>query len=157
MTLDLQNEVRAKAQARPEGFQKLLLLSLTADLVEPQEKVPAHGLFDFFLHAAEGLHGGPVFRVRRRSRAFGAEEMQVNMFDKGLFGQRLREIREDRGMSRKEMADLLEVSKTQISDIENGKSGTNLDRFYVLCEYNQVSADYLLGITDDPTWRGGPV
>lgn len=79
------------------------------------------------------------------------------MFDKGLFGQRLREIREDRGMSRKEMADLLEVSKTQISDIENGKSGTNLDRFYVLCEYYQVSADYLLGITDDPTWRGGPV
>ena len=79
------------------------------------------------------------------------------MFDKGLFGQRLREIREDRGMSRKEMADLLEVSKTQISDIENGKSGTNLDRFYFLCEYYQVSADYVLGITDDPTWRGAPL
>ena len=79
------------------------------------------------------------------------------MFDKILFGQRLREIREDRGKSRKEIADLLEVSKTQISDIENGKSGTNLDRFYFLCEYYQVSADYVLGITDDPTWRGAPL
>ena len=79
------------------------------------------------------------------------------MFDKVLFGQRLREIREDRGKSRKEIADLLKVSKTQISDIENGKSGTNLDRFYFLCEYYQVSADYVLGITDDPTWRGAPL
>ena len=79
------------------------------------------------------------------------------MFDKVLFGQRLREIREDRGKSRKEIADLLKVSKAQISDIENGKSGTNLDRFYFLCEYYKVSADYLLGITDDPTWRGAPL
>ena len=79
------------------------------------------------------------------------------MFDKILFGQRLREIREDRGKSRRAIADLLEVSKTQISDIENGKSGTNLDRFYFLCEYYQVSADYVLGITDDPTWRGAPL
>ncbi len=79
------------------------------------------------------------------------------MFDKVLFGQRLREIREDRGKSRKEMADLMKVSKTQVNDIENGKSGTNLDRFYLLCKYYNVSADYLLGITDDPTWRGAPL
>ena len=78
------------------------------------------------------------------------------MFDKVLFGQRLRQIREERGKSRKEIAELLGVSKTQISDIENGKSGTNLDRLYFLCEYYKVSADYLLGITDDPTWRGQP-
>lgn len=77
------------------------------------------------------------------------------MFDRILFGQRLRQIREERGRSRKEIAELLEVSKTQISDIENGKSGTNLDRFYFLCNYYGVSADYLLGITNDPTWRGG--
>lgn len=76
------------------------------------------------------------------------------MFDKVLFGQRLRQVREERGRTRKEVAELLEVSKTQISDMENGKSGTNLDRFCFLCDYYKVSADYLLGITDDPTWRG---
>ena len=46
------------------------------------------------------------------------------------------------------------VTRTQISDIENGKPGTNLDRFYQLCQYYRVPADYLVGLTDDPTWRG---
>lgn len=76
------------------------------------------------------------------------------MFDKKLMGQRLSAIRESKGISRKEVTELLNVTRTQVSDIENGKSGTNLDRFYQLCEFYQVSADYLLGITDDPTWRG---
>ena len=78
------------------------------------------------------------------------------MLDKKIMGQRLFLIRESKGISRKELADFLHVTKTQISDIENGKSGTNLDRFYQLCKFYQVSADYLLGITDDPTWRGNP-
>ncbi len=76
------------------------------------------------------------------------------MLDKKIMGQRLFAIREAKGVSRKDLAEFLKVTKTQISDIENGKSGTNLDRFYQLCEFYQVSADYLLGITDDPTWRG---
>ena len=46
------------------------------------------------------------------------------------------------------------MTRTQISDMEHGKSVTNLDRLYQLCEFYKVSADYLLGITDDPTWRG---
>ena len=76
------------------------------------------------------------------------------MLDKKRMGQRLFAVREAKGVSRKDLAEFLKVTKTQISDIENGKSGTNLDRFYQLCEFYQVSADYLLGITDDPTWRG---
>ncbi len=66
------------------------------------------------------------------------------------------ELREQNNLSQKAVADLLGVTRTQVSDIENGKSGTNLDRFYQLCEFYQVSADYLLGITDDPAWRGKP-
>ena len=76
------------------------------------------------------------------------------MLDKKVFGLRLLKLREQRGLSQKTVADLLHVTRTQISDIENGKSGTNLDRFMQLCEFYRVSADYLLGITDDPTWRG---
>lgn len=76
------------------------------------------------------------------------------MFDKKLMGRRLSEIRKSKGIARKEVIELLNVTRTQISDIENGKSGTTLDRLYQLCEFYQVSADYLLGITDDPTWRG---
>lgn len=76
------------------------------------------------------------------------------MLDKKILGKRLLEARQAVGLSRREISELLHVTKTQISDIENGKSGTNLDRFLLLCETYHVSADYLLGITDDPTWRG---
>ena len=72
------------------------------------------------------------------------------MLDKKIMGQRLLAVREAKGVSRKDLAEFLKVTKTQISDIENGKSGTNLDRFYQLCEFYQVSADYLLGLTDEP-------
>ena len=77
------------------------------------------------------------------------------MLDKKVFGLRLREIREAKQISRKEVAELLHVTKTQISDMENGKSGTNLDRLYLLSNYYKVSSDYLLGIPDDPACRGG--
>ena len=76
------------------------------------------------------------------------------MFDKNILGQRLLELREKRKISQTAIAALLGVTRTQVSDIENGKSGTSLERFHQLCEYYKVSADYLLGITDDPTWRG---
>lgn len=76
------------------------------------------------------------------------------MLNKELLGTRLLELRKKKGLSQKNIAELLHVTRTQISDIENGKSGTNLERFLQLCEFYQVSADYLLGITDDPTWRG---
>ena len=77
MTPDLQSEIRAEAQPRPEGFQKLPLLDLMDDLVVLPEKVPAHGLFELFLHGAEGFHIGLVVRVLRRSGILRAEKMQV--------------------------------------------------------------------------------
>lgn len=77
------------------------------------------------------------------------------MLDKKILGQRLFELRKQNKLSQQVIAELLNITRTQISDIENGKSGTNLERFVQLCEYYRVSADYLLGITDDPTWRGG--
>ena len=43
---------------------------------------------------------------------------------------------------------------TQMSDMENGKTGTTLARLVLLAEFYHVSTDYLLGITDDPAWRG---
>lgn len=76
------------------------------------------------------------------------------MFDLEQFGTRLLSLREKNHLSQQAVAAVLGVTRTQISDMENGKSGTNLDRFYQLCDYYKVSADYLLGITDDPAWRG---
>lgn len=72
------------------------------------------------------------------------------MFDQILFGRRLRELREGRGEKQPALAEVLDVSVPQISDIENGKKGTTLPKFALICEHYHVSADYLLGLTDEP-------
>jgi len=63
VTPDFQGEVRAEAEARPEGLQKLPHLDLMVGIIVSQEEIFSHALFDFFLHVAEGVHGGTVRRI----------------------------------------------------------------------------------------------
>ena len=71
------------------------------------------------------------------------------MFDPKIFGQRLFSLRKQKiGVTQADIADLLEVTPTQISDMENGKTATTMARLCKLCDYFYVSADYLLGRSD---------
>jgi len=72
------------------------------------------------------------------------------MFDTKTFGQRLLLLRKQRGKTQADVAKLLEVTPTQVSDLEGGKTGTTLSRLCLLCDYFNVSADYLLGRSDQP-------
>ncbi len=76
------------------------------------------------------------------------------MFDREVFAERLFQLRRKKKVRQSVISELIGVSTAQVSDMENGKSGTTLEKLVALCEYYHVSADYLLGITDDPTWRG---
>lgn len=76
------------------------------------------------------------------------------MLDLKIFGERLRSLRKERKLPLKKIAELLGTSVTQIGDMENGKTGTTMVRLVLLAEFYHVSTDYLLGITDDPAWRG---
>jgi len=76
------------------------------------------------------------------------------MLDLKVFGERLRGLRKGKKLVLADIAELLDVSTTQAGDMENGKTGTSLQRLVMLAEFYHVSIDYLLGITDDPTWRG---
>ena len=71
------------------------------------------------------------------------------MFQIEKFGKRLRKLRTDAKENQKVIADLLGISITQISEMENGKTTTSFERLVMLCEHYQVSADYLLGLTDE--------
>ena len=73
------------------------------------------------------------------------------MFTKKAFGQRLRQLRKEHNEYQDTLADLLEVSTAQISEMENGKKGTTLERLVTLCRHYNVSADYLLGLSDTPS------
>ena len=67
------------------------------------------------------------------------------------FAQRLTFLRESRDLKKKELAEILNVSSSSISQYE---SGTNMPGYDILCrlsEYFDVSIDFLLGndtITD---------
>ena len=76
------------------------------------------------------------------------------MLDLKIFGERVRSLRKGKNLILADIAKLLNVSTIQAGDMENGKTGTSLQRLVILAEFFQVSTDYLLGITDDPTWRG---
>ena len=72
------------------------------------------------------------------------------MFDRKKFGVRLRELRQGKRENQSDLADVLSVTTTQISDLENGKTATTLEKTVMICEHYQVSADYLLGLKDEP-------
>ena len=72
------------------------------------------------------------------------------MFSRELFGQRLLEIRKQNHETQPDLAQLLKVSKSRISEMETGKNTTTIEKFALICEHYKVSANYLLGLSDDP-------
>ena|SRR5258706_10118455 len=71
-------------------------------------------------------------------------------------GERLREAREKKGLFQRELAALSDLDETQVSRYENGKIEPSLRFLEAFARNLDVSADYLLGITDDPRGRSGP-
>lgn len=76
---------------------------------------------------------------------------------KKIFSERLRELRNSQSVSQMQLANALGLTQNSIAMMERGYRGTTIDKLVMLAEYFHVSTDYLLGITDDPTWRGVPL
>jgi len=72
------------------------------------------------------------------------------MFSKKIFGQRIFELRKNSGETQEALGKILGVKKGQISGIERGNATTSAERIALICQHYGVSADYLLGLTDDP-------
>lgn len=65
--------------------------------------------------------------------------------------QRLRDCREDRDISQKKMAEMLNVAQTTYSDYERGNINIPLETLKKLALFFDTSIDYLLELTDVPT------
>ena len=59
-------------------------------------------------------------------------------------GSRVRKTRKDQHLSQSELAELMNVSASYISDLENRKINFSIESFIKLTEALQVSADWLL-------------
>ena len=76
------------------------------------------------------------------------------MEKKILFAQRISALRKKAGISQKQLGEVIGVSNKAICTMEIGTRETTFEKLVLLAEFFHVSTDYLLGITDDPTWRG---
>lgn len=67
-----------------------------------------------------------------------------------IFSERIRALREDSDLNQTQMSEILETNQRKVSRMETGENEPNLHDIQVYCEYFNISADYLLGLTDRP-------
>lgn len=67
---------------------------------------------------------------------------------KNKFALRLNELLIENEISKRELAKKIGVSATSISDWSTGKIIPTAENVYLIAEYFNVSADYLLGLKD---------
>lgn len=63
---------------------------------------------------------------------------------KAIVGSRIMQRRKAMKIKQSELAELIDVSENQISNIENGKSFPRLNSFIKICETLDCNADYFL-------------
>ncbi len=63
-------------------------------------------------------------------------------------GQRLKAVRENHNEKQQDIAMLLGTTQNYISRYESGKHDIPAYRLAILCRHWNVSADYILGLTD---------
>ena len=66
------------------------------------------------------------------------------------YRKRLRDIREDRDLTQADIGKVLNKSQQGYNHIEAGRAELKIDDLVKLCRYYRVSADYIIGLTDDP-------
>lgn len=64
--------------------------------------------------------------------------------------QRIRDLREDRDLKQRQVAEYLNCSQQVYSNYELGQRDLPTEILIQLSDYYKVSVDYLLGLTDNP-------
>ena len=72
------------------------------------------------------------------------------MFSKELFGKRIKEVRLKANINQTDFGLVIGTRKSHVSEIEKGTACTTVEGLAALCAHYNVSADYLLGLTDNP-------
>lgn len=66
------------------------------------------------------------------------------------YRSRLKNIREDRDLTQAEIGRLLNKSQQGYNHIEAGRAELKIDDLIVLCRFYNLSADYMIGLTNIP-------
>ena len=61
---------------------------------------------------------------------------------------RIRAVREDRDLTQKQIGEVLQKSQQGYNHVEDGRAELKIDDLIRLCRFYNLSADYLIGLTD---------
>jgi len=62
---------------------------------------------------------------------------------------RIRDLREDKDLKQKELAEYLSIDQSTYSDYENGRINVPIEQLIKIADYYDVSLDYIVGRTDN--------
>ena len=65
------------------------------------------------------------------------------------YQQILRNLREDHDMTQAQVAKVLSTTKNQVGKYERGEQDMNIKHLITLCNFYNVSADYILGLPEN--------
>lgn len=68
------------------------------------------------------------------------------------YNERLKQMREDHDKNQTQIAEIIGVHQTYYSKQERGVKPFQIEQIIKLCEYYQVSADYILGLPRGLSW-----
>ena len=66
------------------------------------------------------------------------------------YRERLRAVREDRDLTQAQVGKVLNKSQQGYNHIESGRAELKIDDLITLCRFYNLSADYMIGLTDKP-------
>lgn len=66
------------------------------------------------------------------------------------YRSRLRGVREDRDLTQAEIGKILNKSQQGYNHIEAGRAELKIDDLVKLCQFYNLTADYLVGLSDQP-------
>lgn len=67
-----------------------------------------------------------------------------------IYKERIRQIRQTKGISQEQMAEKLGTSQPHYHRYETGQTEVPASRIADICKICNISADWLLGLTDTP-------
>lgn len=65
------------------------------------------------------------------------------------FGEKVRNLREDKDLNQTQLANKINMTQRKISYIECGKCEPSIDDIISFCKFFKVSADYLIGLKEN--------
>jgi len=67
-----------------------------------------------------------------------------------MYRERLRAVREDRDLTQEQLGEIINKSQQGYNHIETGRAELKIDDLVKLCKFYDLSADYLIGLINDP-------